>query len=62
MNSKKINVILDINLKGPALRGYGDVLEALGYIQGEHVMRDINGDGRIERWEIEENLIRYSPT
>jgi len=61
VNSKRINVILDINLKGPALRGYGDVLGALGYIQGEHVMRDINGDGKIERWEVEENLIRIFP-
>lgn len=61
VNSKRINVILDINLKGPALRGYGDVLGALGYIQGENVLRDINGDGKIERWEVEENLIRIFP-
>ncbi|OYT40196.1 MAG: hypothetical protein B6U86_04570 [Candidatus Altiarchaeales archaeon ex4484_43] len=61
VNSKRINVILDINLKGPALRGYGDVLGALGYIQGENVLRDMNGDGRIEKWEVEENLIKIFP-
>ncbi len=61
LKEKKINIVLDNELSGSAMRGYGDILAALGYIQGEHIMIDLNGDGRIEKWEIEENLIKIFP-
>ncbi len=61
LDSRKVNVILDVNVRGAGLRGYGELLGALGYVQGENVMVDLNGDGRIERWEIERNLVKIFP-
>lgn len=59
---KQINVMLDKNLRGSAMRGYGDVLGALGYIQaGSVVYEDVNGDGKINNADIEVNLIKIFP-
>ena len=58
IDARRVNIILDINVRGASLRGHGEIMGALGYIQAENKMKDLNGDGRIERWEIEENLIK----
>jgi len=62
LEKKQINVMLDKNLRGSAMRGYGDVLGALGYIQAGSVKyEDVNNDGKIDKKDIEVNLIKIFP-
>jgi hypothetical protein len=57
LKEKKINIAIDSELRGEAIQGYGDIMGALGYIQAEN----IDGNGRIENWELEESLIKIFP-
>ncbi|MBN2014993.1 MAG: hypothetical protein JW778_07420 [Candidatus Altiarchaeota archaeon] len=61
LKEKKINIAIDNELRGSAVQGYGDIMGALGYIQAENQMEDIDGNGRIENWELEESLIKIFP-
>jgi hypothetical protein len=62
LEKKQINVILDKNLRGSAMRAYGDVLGALGYIQASNiVLADVNNDSKVDKKDIEASLIKIFP-
>ncbi|HEX55185.1 MAG TPA: hypothetical protein ENF49_03555 [Candidatus Altiarchaeales archaeon] len=54
------NVIIGENISGAGLRGYGEILGALGYLQASNI-RDLNGDRTINKSEIKETLIVILP-
>lgn len=62
LEKKQINVMLDKDIRGSAMRGYGDVLGALGYIQAANiVLEDVNNDSKINKEDIEASLIKIFP-
>ena len=54
------NVIIGENISGAGLRGYAEIMGALGYLQAAQ-LRDLNRDGIIDNNEVEETLILILP-
>ncbi len=61
LNAKTLGVVIDDRLRGAGVRAYPELTGVLGYIQAREALKDIDGDGRVSKEELDENLILIYP-